>query len=335
MQVRILGSAAGGGVPQWNCRCPNCAAARAGSPEVRPRTQSSVAVSADGWAWFLLNVSPDVRQQVLAFPPLGPRMDAVRDTAIAGCVLTDSELDHTAGLLLLREGGMVTKHCNIDELYRRGCEVLYHEHPISIHCTATVRRWLNSSLPIEPVLASFSLGGPSTIRWNELPLDVPVDLCLQHGAPSGLRIHAFEMDRHVPRFVKEEAASAVGSVIGLEVEDLRTGGRLVYAPCVATLRDSLVDAVREADCLLLDGTFWDDDELNRSGIGGRTAREMGHLPVSGPEGSLAWLADLPARHRVYVHINNTNPMLNERGPEHRQVTDSGVRVGADGEMFDL
>src|SRR5438477_10184746 len=143
MQISILGSAAGGGVPQWNCRCPNCGAARAGSPDVLPRTQSSVAVSADGRAWFLLNVSPDVRQQVLAFPELGPPEGQQRGTAIAGCVLTDAELDHTAGLLFLREGMR-----------------------FSIYCTTTVRRWLNRYLPVEPILGSFS-----NPHWCDLPLD--------------------------------------------------------------------------------------------------------------------------------------------------------------------
>lgn len=308
MLVRILGSAAGGGVPQWNCRCPNCAAARAGSADVRPRTQSSVAVSADGQAWFLLNVSPDVRQQVLAFPALGPAAESSRGTAIAGCVLTDAELDHTAGLLFLREGGK-----------------------FAVHCTATVRSWLGRWFPVEPILASFS--NPS---WSELPLDgAAVKLLLPNGSPAGLHVRAFEVDRHVPRFVQEDAGSAApGSVVALVVEDQQTGGRLLYAPCVAAL-DCFEQAGLEANCVLLDGTFWDDDEPARTGIGSRTARQMGHLPVSGPQGSLDWLAGVPARHRAYVHINNTNPMLNVRGPEYRMVTDRGIRVGADGDSFEL
>jgi pyrroloquinoline quinone biosynthesis protein B len=318
MQVRILGSAAGGGLPQWNCRCANCAAARAGMPNVHPRTQSSVAVSADGRAWFLLNVSPDIRQQILAFSALGPadgttpRGTTSRGTGIAGCVLSDAEIDHTAGLLFLREGG--AGH---------------------IHCTTTVRRWLNRWFPVEPILASFS--HPT---WCDLPLDAACELCLPDGSPSGLRVHAFEVAHHVPRFVNDDEGpegedSAVGSVVGLRIVDAKTGGRLVYAPCVGSLDDPLEHAAHEADCLLVDGTFWDDDEPIRNGIGSRTARTMGHLPVSGPEGSLSWLSGLSARHRVYVHINNTNPMLDERGPEHQLVTKRGVRVGADGDSFEL
>jgi pyrroloquinoline quinone biosynthesis protein B len=307
MRVRILGSAAGGGVPQWNCRCPNCAAARAGSPDVRPRTQSSVAVSADGRVWFLLNVSPDVRQQILAFPELGPPEDSLRGTAVAGCVLTDAELDHVTGLLLLREGP-----------------------PFRVVCTALVRRWLNRYLPIEPILARFA--NPS---WTELPLDTSLNLLLPDGAPSGLKAQAFEVDRHVPRFVSEDAAAAAGSVVGLTIQDTRTGGKLVYAPCVASLGPGLMAAARKAGGVLIDGTFWSDNEPTRFGIGSRTARAMGHLPVSGPQGSLHWLAGLPARNRVYVHINNTNPMLNERGSEARLVWERGVRVGVDGDVFDL
>jgi pyrroloquinoline quinone biosynthesis protein B len=300
MHIRILGSAAGGGVPQWNCRCANCEAVRAGSPHVRPRTQSSLAVSADGRNWFLLNVSPDIRQQILAFPPLGPPPSKERGQAISGCVLTDAELDHTAGLLMLREG-----------------------EPFFILATPLVRSWLNDFLPIEPLLANFARPA-----WRELSLDHPTEL-----PGSRLSVRPFEVERNVPRFVTEEVAAAGGSVIGLVIQDLKTGGRLLYAPCVGSLREPLLSLAREADAIFLDGTFWSDDEPLRFST--RTALQMGHMPVSGPQGSLALLAELPARHRVYIHINNTNPMLNEDGLESRMVKDSGVRVGADGDMFDL
>jgi pyrroloquinoline quinone biosynthesis protein B len=307
MHVRILGSAAGGGVPQWNCNCSNCAAARAGSMTVRPRTQSSVAVSADGRVWFLLNVSPDIRQQILSFPTLGPPEGAPRGTAIAGCVLTDAELDHTAGLLLLREGG-----------------------PLRIHCTTTVRRWLNRFLLVEPILACFCRP-----TWHDFVSDTAVDLLLPDGTLSGLRIRAFEVDRHVPRFVTGEGSSAAGAVSGLEAEDTRTSARLIYVPCLGSWSPALERLCQGADCLLIDGTFWDDAEPFCFGIGKRKARAMGHLPVSGMEGSLSWLGGLNVRHRVYVHINNTNPMLNEDGPEYRQVTERGVRIGMDGDSFEL
>ncbi|MBI1916818.1 MAG: pyrroloquinoline quinone biosynthesis protein PqqB [Planctomycetes bacterium] len=304
MHIRILGSAAGGGVPQWNCRCPNCAAAWDGSPAVQPRTQSSVAVSADGRAWFLLNVSPDVRQQILAFPELGPPEGQQRGTAIAGCVLTDAELDHTAGLLILRE-----------------------EPPLSLFGTPVVHRWLSSSNLIHMFLTLIPRS------WTKLPLYEFIDLTLPDGSPSGLRVQAFPLGDHVPRFIPEQGQ--LGSVVGLLVQNKKTGGRLVYAPGVEEISPGLKSAAQGADCILIDGTFWDDDEPLRFGIGQRSAREMGHLPVSGPEGSLDWLSGLKAPHRVYVHINNTNPMLNECGPGYRRVSECGVRVGADGDHFEL
>lgn len=343
MRIRILGSAAGGGLPQWNCRCANCAAVRAGSPDVVPRTQSSLAISADGQAWFLVNVSPDVRQQILAFPELGPAADsalpqitgssslsrtpdehavppsartekrnpyelqALRGTAIAGCVLTDAEVDHTAGLLLLREQG-----------------------GYAIFATATVRRWLSRDFPIQKMLASFH-----SPTWSDLPLDSPWQIPLPDGSPSGLTVRAFEVDRHVPRFVAAERDDAAGAVIGLHVEDANTGGRLVYAPCLPALNARLKDLAAESDGVLIDGTFWSDDELVRLGIGDRTARAMGHLPVGGPDGSLNWLGELKVPHGAYVHINNTNPMLNRRSPEHAEVSACGVAVAADGDEFNL
>jgi pyrroloquinoline quinone biosynthesis protein B len=230
-----------------------------------------------------------------------------RGSAIAGCVLTDAELDHTAGLLLLREG-----------------------NPFHVFCTATVRRWLNRFFPVEPILSVFSAP-----RWTDLPLEKLGALPLADGSPSGLQVTCFELDPHVPRFVRDENQSGAGSVIGLVVEDIRTGGRLIHAPCVGSIGTALAAAASHADCILLDGTFWDDGEPFHCGIGTRTARQMGHIPVSGPEGSLGWLSGLGARHRVYIHINNTNPMLDERGPEHRQVAEAGVQVGADGDQFEL
>jgi len=253
-----------------------------------------------------------------------------RGTGIAGCVVSDAELDHTAALLFLREGGA---RC--------------------IYCISRVRRWLNRWFPVEPILPSCShppasfpntqASFPST-TWRDLPLDAACELCLPDGSPSGLRVHAFEVARHVPRFVNDcqgsderpdDEDSAAGSVVGLRINDIKTGGRLVYAPCVGSFDESLKHSAQEADCLLVDGTFWDDDEPIRNGIGSRTARAMGHLPVSGPEGSLSWLSGLSVRHRVFVHINNTNPMLDERGHEHGQVTERGIRVGADGDSFEL
>src|SRR5260221_2235327 len=211
MRIRILGSAAGGGLPQWNCRCPNCDAARRGSACVRPRTQSSVAVTADGRNWFLLNVSADVRAQLAASSDLWPPAGDRRGTAVAGCDLTDAEIDHTSGLLQLREGCV-----------------------FGIFSTPLVRSWLNRYFPIGPILAPFA-----DRTWTDLPLDSAFELPLADGAASGLWLRAFEVGRDVPRFVPESAADARGAVIGLAIEARARGGWLVYAPGVPAIGRSL------------------------------------------------------------------------------------------------
>ena len=307
MRICILGSAAGGGLPQWNCRCENCQAARTGSADVQPRTQSSVAIRCQNHAWFLLNASADIRQQIINCPALHPPPQSRRGTNIAGCVLTDAEIDHTSGLLQLREG----------------CTP-------SIFSTSTVHRWLTQYFPVKTVLEHFA-----NQPWNEIPLDKCYDLPLANGAPSGLTIQAFEVGRDVPRFVPESTSDADGSVIGLLVQDTTTGGILVYAPGVATISESLTRVAKDADCILFDGTFWTDDEPIRAGITQRTARQMGHIPISGPDGSLNWLANCSARHRIYIHINNTNPMLNNRSQERHHVLQQGIQIGMDGDIYDV
>ena len=242
-------------------------------------------------------------------PELTPPGGGGRATAIAGCVLTDAELDHMSGLLLIREG------CSFP-----------------VVSTPLVREWLTEHFPVAPVLSHFA-----PRPWIDLSLDEPTDLPAgADGAPSGLRLRAFEVGRDVPRFVLGmEAADAVGSVIGLEITDVARGARLVYAPGVPVVNDALRAAVEGADALMMDGTFWSDEEPRTTGITDITAREMGHLPVDGDGGSLGWIGALPVRHRVYVHINNTNPMLNDLSPQRRRVAAAGVRVGADGDVFDL
>jgi pyrroloquinoline quinone biosynthesis protein B len=264
-------------------------------------------VTADSRSWFLLNVSADVRVQLAACSELCPPRGHTRGTPIFGCVLTDAEIDHTSGLLQLREG------CTF-----------------GIYSTPAVRRWLSEDLPIRSVLSSFA-----DRPWIDLPLDEQVELKFSDGAPSGLRLRAFELGSEAPRFVPEGAAGGTGAVIGLAIEEPARGGKLVYAPGVANISVRLRNAAADADCLLIDGTFWSDDELPSMGIGNLTAREMGHVPVSGSEGSLNWLSSLPARHKVYVHINNTNPMLDENSAQFRDVTRRGVHVGQDGDEFEI
>jgi pyrroloquinoline quinone biosynthesis protein B len=305
MRIHILGAAAGGGLPQWNCRCSNCQAARGGSPAVRPRSQSSVAISADDRHWFLLNVSADVRSQLAGFEELWPPAGDLRATRIAGCLLTDAEIDHTSGLLQLREG----------------CQ-------FRVFSTALVHRWLSGPLPLTRVLGHFA-----DRPWTELPLEEEMELPLPSGEGSGIRVRAFETGQDQPRFVEETEEDLAGSVIGLEIH--AGGSTLVYAPGVATLSEALTEAARGAGCLLIDGTFWTNEEPIEMGISQRRSLEMGHLPVEGTGGSLAWLRDLDIEHRVYVHINNTNPMLNEESDAWQKVHGLGIHIAADGDEFVL
>lgn len=306
MRIRILGAAAGGGLPQWNCNCPNCRAARSGDSHVVPRTQSSVAVSADGCAWFILNLSPDIRTQIHSFPPLSPQGDAPRGTGIAGAILTDAEIDHTLGLLLLREG----------------C-------PFPVHSTPTVRRWLNRYLPIEPVVSRFT-----PRPWVELIPGEPCPLRTPGGDESGLTVTVFELDSHLPRFVTDPSEDPAGAVAGLIIEG-PGGGRMVYAPGVARITPGLRAAAEKADLVMIDGTFWTGDEMIRLGLGTRDASDMGHLPVGDAGGSLEWLSGLAAARKVYLHINNTNPMLNDAGPEAARVREAGISIGRDGDEFGI
>jgi pyrroloquinoline quinone biosynthesis protein B len=273
---------------------------------VRPRSQSSVAISGDDRHWFLLNVSADVRGQLAGFENLWPPDGEVRGTSIAGCLLTDAEIDHTSGLLQLREG------CHF-----------------TIFSTALVRQWLSEAFPIQTVLAGFA-----DRPWTELALEQELELPLPSGERSGIRVLAFETGRDRPRFVPPGEADLAGSMIGLRIQD-ESGAVLVYAPGVSTIDERLVKAVSGAACLLIDGTFWTDEEPIEMGIGQRSSLQMGHLPVNGPSGSLQWLSTLDVEHRAYVHINNTNPMLNEQGEAWKQVTGQGIRIAADGDEFVL
>lgn len=241
-----------------------------------------------------------------AFEGLWPPAGGRRGTTIAGCVLTDAEIDHTNGLLQLREG----------------C-------PFRIYSTATVHHWLSEYLPFESVLSDFA-----DRSWTNLALNDQIELPLPDGQGSGLHVRAFEGGGEGPRFVPEGVGLLSESVVGLHIEDATSGGTLVYAPGVLTINESLTESARQADCVLMDGTFWQDDEPIRMGITDRTSLEMGHTPVDGPNGSLDWLAGLPTKHRAYIHVNNTNPMLNDRGPEQRRVLEHGAHVCCDGNEFE-
>jgi pyrroloquinoline quinone biosynthesis protein B len=302
MKVKLLGTAAGGGFPQWNCWCPTCRVARTNPERARPRTQSSIAVSADGARWFLFDASPDVRAQLEALLP--PRVDGVRHVLIEGIVLTDAELDHTLGIALLREARELT-----------------------VWATSSVLRTLERDSRILPVTRAFAC-----VNAVELTPGEAVELRGRDGHASGLTVEAFPVAGDPPRFA---SADVPGHTVGVTVRDGATGGTLAFVPGCGALDEALFARLAEANAVLIDGTFWSDDELVRLGIGTRGASEMGHLAISGAEGSLAELARLRCRHRVYVHINNTNPILLEDSIERRAVERMGVVVGADGMELEL
>jgi pyrroloquinoline quinone biosynthesis protein B len=290
--VRVLGSAAGGGFPQWNCGCPRCRAVRDGSRPCRARTQSSVAVSADYRRWFLLNASPDIRAQIESFPALHP--DGIRDSPLRSVLLTDAELDHTFGLLLLRE-----------------------TDDIEIHCTEAVYETLLNGTSLLRTLGAYT-----GVEWQ------PITTGREMSLDDGLSYLAFEVPTNKrARFGTGEGGE---SVVGYRITDARTGRALVYVPGAQQLTASVRKQLQDCACLLFDGTCWQDDELVELGIANKTSREMGHLPIGDADGSLKQLAPLPIERKIYIHINNTNPILIEDSPERRIVEEHGLEVAVDG-----
>ncbi len=309
MLVKILGSAAGGGFPQWNCACPNCRLLRAGSFRGKARTQAQVAVSADSRSWFLLGTSPDLRAQIEATPELHPR-EGVRQSPIAGAILANADIDHALGLLLLRE-----------------------LQPLRVYATDSIRRILTEDNSMFAMLQRVS----AQATWTSFEVRKTFRLETPAGEDSGLRCRALSLGAHYPAYVSQQRQSALTpgeASLGLIIES-QSGKRFAYMSAVPQIDDALMKELESTDVLLFDGTFWSDDELIRIQGSGQTARQMGHVPVSSAEGSLSKLAGLRHPRKIYVHINNTNPMLNEAGPEYRQVREAGWEIAEDGCQFDL
>jgi pyrroloquinoline quinone biosynthesis protein B len=296
--VRVLGSAAGGGFPQWNCACPACRAVRDGSRPARPRTQSSIAVSPDQRRWFLLNAAPDIHAQIESFPALHPGgPDGDRAVPLRAVALTDAELDHTLGLLLLREA--------------RGLE---------LHATEAVHDTLRTGTSLLRTLEAYC-----PVDWH--PVVPAADVRLGDGL-SGLSYRAFDVP--TTKRARFGTGAGKGRVVGYRLTDERSGRTLVYLPGVQELTADVREQLDDCACLLFDGTCWRDDELIRLGLAGKTSREMGHLPIGGPGGSLEQLSPLPIERKIYIHINNTNPILLEDAPERRTVEEHGMQVAVDG-----
>jgi pyrroloquinoline quinone biosynthesis protein B len=298
VRVRVLGSAAGGGFPQWNCRCPTCEAARDGTA-ARPRTQSSLAIRGAEGPWLLANASPDLRQQLEGLG--AERVDGVRAAPVAGVLLTDAEIDHTAGLLLLRESGT----------------------PLRVYGSEDVRRALTDGYPVLPILATYS-----GVDWRTLEPGGPVAI-----DGSSLEVESFPAGGDAPRYLAGTGADIEAT--GLVFRDRATGGVLTYVPGLARLDDAVRARLAASDVVMVDGTFWRDDELLQLGISDRTAAQMGHVPLSGPGGTLEALAALERPRAILVHINNTNRVLLEQSAEREAVERAGVEVGYDGLEVEL
>jgi pyrroloquinoline quinone biosynthesis protein B len=296
MRLRVLGSAAGGGFPQWNCGCPNCSGVRAGSIAARPRTQASLALSGDGESWILLGASPDVHAQIEAFAPLHPR--SPRHTPIAAVALPNGDLDACLGLLLMRES-----------------------QPFAVHATRAVMKGLRERNVMFRTLER----GADRVTWH------PLALGLRQSVAPGLSLEAVALPGKVPLHLEGQAPDAADNV-GLVVRD-DAGHSVAWFPSLAGPSEAADRCARAADVLFCDGTFFADDELIALGLGSRRARDMAHWPLGGPEGSLRWLAGLPTPRKLLVHINNTNPLLREDAPERAAL--AGVEVAWDGLEIEL
>jgi pyrroloquinoline quinone biosynthesis protein B len=301
----VLGSAAGGGFPQWNCGCPNCRGLRDGTLKAAARTQESVAVSADGAGWFLLNCSPEVRQQVEGFEGLHPR--APRHSPISAIVLTNGDLDHVLGLLSLRES-----------------------YPLVIYATEAVRTGFTEGNSLYRTLQRF----PEQVTWRTLKLGREDALAGVDGKPSDLAIEPVAVPGKPPIHLEKgpggRTATEPEDNVGLRIRETATGRRLAYFPAAGSVTPAVREALADADGVFFDGTFWSSDELPAQGLGTKRAADMAHLPVGGPEGSLAALGGLRAARRVFNQLNTTNPLLREDSPERKDAEAAGWAIAWDG-----
>jgi pyrroloquinoline quinone biosynthesis protein B len=305
MLIKVLGSAAGGGFPQINCTCRNCTDVRAAKPGLRPRTQSSLAVTDDGESWVLLNASPDLRQQVGATPALAPHAQAgARMSPIKAVVLTNGDVDHIAGLLSLREG-----------------------FPFTIYATGRVLQTVAAN-------SIFDVLDRRLVGRTPLAVGDPVELT-GDGRRLGLQVEAFPVPGKVALYLEDAAAgpdfgTQTGDTVGLRVTHPATGASFVYIPGCAGVDIALANRLRGAALVLFDGTLYSDQEMITQGLSSKTGRRMGHIGMSGPEGSVTAFADLGVKRRIFVHLNNSNPVLREDSPERREVEAAGWEVAFDG-----
>ncbi len=307
MQAAILGAAAGGGFPQWNSRAAGCQRARSDDPAAKPRTQASVAVRAPGTDfWFLLNAAPDLRQQIESSPFLQPHA-AIRSSPIAGVVLTGGDVDAIAGLLVLRE-----------------------RQPFTVYAAPAVLGVLDAN-PIFEVLAR------DVVARQQVQLGQVTRLHLPDGTPSGLTLELFAVPGKVPLYLErpgeDPEIAEDGNTVGAAISDGTR--RLYFIPGCAQMTHTLAARLRGADAVFFDGTLWHDREMIEAGIGSKTGRRMGHMSVSGPNGTMAAFAELGVRRKILIHINNSNPVLLDDSEQAAAMRAAGWDIGFDGMRIDL
>ncbi len=306
MRITVLGSAAGGGFPQWNCNCRNCTGVRAGTLNAKSRTQSSIFVQPDnGVDGVLFNASPDILEQIRSKPALQPAR-SLRDSAIAGVVLMDGQVDHATGLFMLRE----------------------RNQPLPLWCTDPVEEDLSQGNPVLRVLTHYCGVDRHRIDLDGSAFSVP-------GVPD-LTFRALPLSSKAAPYSPHRDSPVAGDNIGMLITDDRSAKRVFYAPGLGEITGPVFDAMHSADCVLVDGTFWTDDEMPRLGLGRKTARDIGHLPQSGPGGMLEWMAKLPAAtRRMLIHINNTNPILDEDSTERAALANARIEVCEDAMVIEV
>ena len=303
MKIRVLGSAAGGGFPQWNCNCHNCQRIRNNTMHGKARTQSSIAVSTDNVNWLLFNTSPDIRSQLDAFPAIQPK-NGIRDTGIKAILLIDSQIDHTTGLLMLREG-----------------------KPLDVYCTEMVKQDLSSGFPIFNMLGDYC-----TINHHNIPHD---GSSFEIPGINDLRLYTQALKSKAPPYSPHRHDPHDGDNIGVIIEQISTGKKVFYSPGLGEIESHVMAAMLAADCIMVDGTFWTDDEMVTQGISHKKAREIGHLPQSGSGGMIEVLNSIPTARKILIHINNTNPILDDDSAQRKQLDVAGIEVAYDGLEIDL
>jgi pyrroloquinoline quinone biosynthesis protein B len=308
LRVVVLGAAAGGGVPQWNCGCPVCRASRTEHPELQS-TQASIAVSADGDHWYLINASPDLRQQLIATPQLHPRAGKLRHSPISGVILTNGEIDAVAGLLSMREGW-----------------------PFTIYAHARVLSILKAN-------SMFNVLSEKNVRRQPIELDRAFEPTLPDGAASGLEITPFAAPGKSAWYLDGSSHPAgedgAGDTLGLRIGDTRTGNYFYFLAACAGVTDELKSRLAGAPLIFFDGTVWRDDELIAAGLGNKTGQGMGHIAMSGDQGAIAALAGLDIDRKIFLHINNSNPVLLHDSAERKTAERAGWQIAADGTEITL